>query len=226
MVGAWGFHDHVRDVGQNVNRGLFGGLIVRDPAAACADHQIPLFVHQLAGMSGEHSRALASLGGGTFDHTFATAGAVHYYCAIHGPSMNGTVNVVSGAPALVNVSIKDNLFDPQVISVAPAGTVHWRNDGAHDHIVFSSGGGAANFCLNGRAFIGNTPTIVGETGERLRWYVFNIDSVAAGTTFIRTRCAGRCQHLPAAHPMCMGSVPSSPSSPIRSCRQRCACLAC
>jgi FtsP/CotA-like multicopper oxidase with cupredoxin domain len=175
MVGAWGFHDHVRDVGQNVNRGLFAGLIVRDPAAPCPDHQIPLFVHRLAGVSGETFESKRLSHNGTFDHTFATSGTVHYYCAIHGPSMNGTVNVVSGAPASVNVSIKDNLFDLQVISVAPGGTVHWRNDGNHDHIVFSSGGGATNFCLNGRAFIGNTPTIVGETGERLRWYVFNMD---------------------------------------------------
>jgi FtsP/CotA-like multicopper oxidase with cupredoxin domain len=28
MVGAWPFHDHYRDIGQYVNRGLFGGLIV------------------------------------------------------------------------------------------------------------------------------------------------------------------------------------------------------
>ena len=32
-----------------------------------------------------------------------------------------------------------------------------------------------NFCLNGRAFVGNTPTVVGDTGERLRWYIFNLD---------------------------------------------------
>jgi len=43
-IGAWSFHDHVRNVQQNVNVGLFGGLIVRDPAA-CTDHEVPLFVH-------------------------------------------------------------------------------------------------------------------------------------------------------------------------------------
>jgi plastocyanin len=175
MVGAWGFHDHVRNVAQNVNRGLFGGLIVRDPAAPCSDHQIPIFIHQLVGVSGETFQSARLSTGGTFDHTFATAGTVHYFCAIHGPTMNGTVNVVGGGPGSVNVSIKDNFFDPQVISVAPGGTVHWRNDGGHDHIVFSGGGGASNFCINGRAYVGNTPTIVGETGERLRWFVFNLD---------------------------------------------------
>src|SRR5215472_11052902 len=29
MVGAWPFHDHWRDIGSYVNRGLFGGLIVK-----------------------------------------------------------------------------------------------------------------------------------------------------------------------------------------------------
>ena len=150
MVGAWGFHDHVRNVAHNVGRGLFGGLIVGDPAAPCPDHLIPLFVHQLAGVSGETFESARLSTGGTFNHTFATAGTVHYYCGIHGPTMNGTVNVVAGGPGSVNVSIKDNFFDPQVISIAPGGTVHWRNDGTHDHIVFSGGGGASNFCLNGR----------------------------------------------------------------------------
>jgi len=175
MVGAWGFHDHAHNVAQNVSRGLFGGLIVRDPAALCPEHEIPLFVHQLMGVSGTQIQSPRLAHGDTFDFTFPTAGIVHYYCAIHGPTMNGTVQVVAGAPASQNVSIKDNFFDPQVISIRPGGTVHWRNDGNHDHIVFSAGGGTANFCLNGRTYVGNTPTIVGETGERLRWYVFNLD---------------------------------------------------
>jgi FtsP/CotA-like multicopper oxidase with cupredoxin domain len=175
MVGAWGFHDHVRNVQANVNRGLFGGLIVRDPHAPCPDHQVPLFVHELAGVSGVQFQSARLAHGGTFDFTFTTLGTVHYFCQIHGPTMNGTVNVIGGAPASQNVSIKDNVFDPQVVSIAPGGTVHWTNDGNHDHIVFSGGGGATNFCLNGRAYVGNTPTIEGETGERLRWYVFNMD---------------------------------------------------
>lgn len=175
MVGAWGFHDHAHNVQINVNRGLFGGLIVRDPHAPCPDHQIPLFIHELAGVSGVQFESARLANGGTFDFTFNTPGTVHYYCQIHGPTMNGTVMVTSGAPNSQNVDIKDNLFDPQVISIAPGGTVHWKNSGNHDHIVFSGGGGASNFCLNGRAFIGNTPTIEGNTGEKLRWYVFNMD---------------------------------------------------
>ena len=174
-VGAWGFHDHAHNVQLNVNRGLFGGLIVRDPNAPCADHEVPIFVHQMAGVSGVQFESKRLSNSDTFDFTFTTPGVVQYYCQIHGPTMNGTINVVSGAPASQNVSIKDNFFDPQVVSIAPGGTVHWKNVGTHDHIVFSGGGGAANYCLNGRAYVGNTPTIEGHTGEKLRWYVFNLD---------------------------------------------------
>ena len=38
---------HVRNVQRNVNRGLLGGLVVRDPSAPCADYEIPIFVHQM-----------------------------------------------------------------------------------------------------------------------------------------------------------------------------------
>ena len=30
-------------------------------------------------------------------------------------------------------------------------------------------------CLNGRTFVGNTPTLVSDSGKRIRWYVFNLD---------------------------------------------------
>lgn len=31
-------------------------------------------------------------------------------------------------------------------------------------------------CINGRAFVGNSPTIVGRSGQRIRWSVFNLDT--------------------------------------------------
>jgi len=30
-VGTWSFHDHCRNIGVNVNRGLFGGVVVALP---------------------------------------------------------------------------------------------------------------------------------------------------------------------------------------------------
>lgn len=175
MVGAWGFHDHAHDVARNINLGLFGGLIVRNPAAHCADHEVPVFIHQFAGSSGVAFQSKPLAHGDSFNFVFADAKIVHYYCAIHGPTMNGTVQVTAGAPVSANVSVQDNKFVPSLIQVRPGGSIHWQNDGNHEHIVFSAGGGAPNFCLNGRAFVGNTPTVAGDTGERLRWYIFNLD---------------------------------------------------
>ena len=62
----------------NVNRGLFGALIVRDPASPRPDHEIPLFVHQLQGLRRPRPsrvrrwRTTAC----TYVHTFPTAGTV------------------------------------------------------------------------------------------------------------------------------------------------------
>lgn len=40
-----------------------------------------------------------------------------------------------------------------------------------------------SLCLNGRSFVGNTPTIVGRAGQRIRWYVFNLDISTNGHNF-------------------------------------------
>src|SRR6266516_378314 len=48
-VGVWAFHDHHQMVQRWANRGLFGALIVRSPSASPVNHEIPLFVHELAG---------------------------------------------------------------------------------------------------------------------------------------------------------------------------------
>ncbi|MGB8379717.1 MAG: hypothetical protein WCG47_00485, partial [Dermatophilaceae bacterium] len=31
------------------------------------------------------------------------------------------------------------------------------------------------FAINGRAFVGNTPTVLAQAGQRIRWYVFDLD---------------------------------------------------
>ncbi|HXU37452.1 MAG TPA: LodA/GoxA family CTQ-dependent oxidase [Blastocatellia bacterium] len=176
-IGAWAFHDHVRQVQGNVNRGLFGGLIVRDPAAECADHEIPLFVHLMeGGGTGCQFQSPTLTGGQVFSFVFSTQpGICNYFCRIHGTTMSGQVRVIAGGPAAAAVEIHDNFFLPAVVDIGPGGTVTWTHKGESAHIVFAGGGGASTFCLNGRAYVGNTPTIVADAGERLRWYVFNLD---------------------------------------------------
>jgi FtsP/CotA-like multicopper oxidase with cupredoxin domain len=177
MIGPWLFYDHVRGIARNINRGLFGGLIVRDPSAPRADHEIPMFLHQMAGTGAATSFESATLStGGAFSFAFpATPGSVPYHCAIHGPAMAGQVQIVSGGPANANVSIGDNFSSPAVTTIGPGGAVKWTNAGTNDHIVFAPGGGASQYCLNGRTYVGNTPTIDAKPGERLRWYLFSAD---------------------------------------------------
>jgi hypothetical protein len=40
-----------------------------------------------------------------------------------------------------------------------------------------------SLCINGRSFVGNTPTIVGRAGQPIRWYVFNLDVATNGHNF-------------------------------------------
>jgi FtsP/CotA-like multicopper oxidase with cupredoxin domain len=183
-IGAWVFHDHVHHVQQNINRGLFGGLVVRDPSAPCVDHEIPLFIHQMVGVSKSSQFESPILSrGDTYIHTFGMSPeSCNYYCRIHGPSMAGKIEVVPGGPSdpnnPVEVEMKDNKFAPQTVTVGPGGKVRWINnerEANHNHIVFATGGGVPTFCLNGRAYVGNTPTILADSGQRLRWYLFNMD---------------------------------------------------
>ena len=179
MIGAWPFHDHVRDVQGNINRGLFGGLIVRDPRAARVDHEVPLFIHAMAQAGGlERFESPMLSNGDQFDHLFANAGEIDdYICRIHGASMAGRVRVVAGVPAATPqvILIKDNSFDPPDVTITAGTTVRWKHVGANQHIVFAGGGGKQTFCLNGRAYVGNTPIIEGRAGETIRWYLFNLD---------------------------------------------------
>ena len=114
--------------------------------------------------------------GGVYSHTFATAANVPYHCKIHGTSMAGNVVVDPAAPAgNRSVAIGDNFFNPVTVTVRPGNTVTWTNNGNFDHIVFAPGGGVPSFCLNGRTYVGNTPTIEVAPGDRLRWYLANLD---------------------------------------------------
>jgi len=177
-IGAWPFHDHVRHVQANVDRGLFGAIIVRDPAAPRVDHEVPLFFHAMAQAGGScrfESPTLST--NDTFEFTFPDADEVcDYICRIHGASMSGRVRVTGGTPtAQVDVRIEDNRFVPPDITITAGTKVVWTNFGANQHIVFAGGGGRPTFCFNGRAFVGNTPTIVGASGDTIRWYLFNLD---------------------------------------------------
>jgi plastocyanin len=263
-VGAWPFHDHHRNIGANVNRGLFGGLVVlpeheherlprfplppgfeerireliedlqpRQPhddkphTAARAggtdamgpmpmpapgpaprpgavpaelvpylatldelahapqplpprEHllHVPLFLHQMSGFRGTPVFESGPLNaGGSYTSPLLTvAGTYNYICGIHGASMAGSVTVQPGGPSTNAVTIVDFAFNPPNVVVGIGGQVTWTNAGPSQHSVVERGGdNLPSFCLNGRSFVGNTPTIVAHAGQRIRWYVFNLD---------------------------------------------------
>ena len=142
-----------------------------------------MFVHQMvgSGISCQFlSPTLMPADGDFFEFTFgAEPGICRYHCQIHGTMMSGHVGGRPGGRPMQSRRLRaEQHVHPAGRDVAPGGTVKWTNnetEAGHDHIVFADGGGAATYCLNGRAFVGNTPTIVGDAGERLRWYLFNLD---------------------------------------------------
>jgi len=139
---------------------------------------VPLFFHQMSGFRGTPVFQSAPLNPGvSFASPVFTVGATyHYICGIHGASMSGSVTVQPGGPSTVNVAIVDFAFNPANVTVGIGGQVTWTNNGPSQHSVVEAGGdNLPSYCFNGRCFVGNTPTIVAHAGQRICWYVFNLD---------------------------------------------------
>jgi plastocyanin len=283
MVGAWPFHDHSRHIGESVNRGLFGGIVVlpadghephgvelpplvcdyverccrehpdddpkpphhehhghgdhehshdADAARAGGGHEhpgsghggghghgrglgpnvrdfehrgvlnfleewaqldyahphpqadetlhVPLFFHVMSRGRGTpaFNSGMFSPAAAPFEVTFGPEATYSYHCEIH-QQMQGQVVVAAGEQQEATVAIVDTdmlnmRFDPTEVKVRPGGLVRWT-PGTITHTVTEDGAGIPSTCFNGRAFIGNSPTIVAESGQRIRWYVFNLD---------------------------------------------------
>ncbi len=154
-------------------------LVRPRPRPPSTDH-VPLFLHHMA--SGE-SKPLFDSGDiaelvGSWAHQFDEEGMFEYFCSYH-PTMTGTVHVQNGQPMNVAVNVTDGPpmdFGPKTIMVGKGGTVTWYNQSMMHHTVTSKDGASMpTHCLNGRGFVGNSPTIVARSGQRIRWYVFNLD---------------------------------------------------
>jgi len=116
---------------------------------------------------------------GAFETSLGAEGVFDYHCNIH-PSMRGRVTVAAGQPMLTTITIDDSnpmdmKFSPSAATVGVGGTIHWSNGASNVHTVTDDAAGMPSFCFNGRSFLGNTPTILAEAGQKIRWYVFNLD---------------------------------------------------
>lgn len=176
-IGAWPFHDHHMHIEEVVKRGLFGGIVVRDPHCEKADLEVPIFFHRLTAKVGNALFDSGSLNAGDlFTFTFNQEGTFEYYCRFH--PMQGRVRVTATGLLTATINILDTppRFEPDDITVGVGAVVTWNHVGNQPHTVTErSGAGLESFAINGRTFVGNTPTIVAEYGARVRWYVFNLD---------------------------------------------------
>lgn len=177
-VGCWPFHDHLMHIEEAVDRGLFGGIVVRHPAGPKPDLEVPFFLHRMVSSGGEPVFESGIMNpGDVFSHIFTEAGTFDYVCRLH--PMLGTVRVNPVGPATANVTIVDAPtagFTPDDVTVGVGGTVTWIHGGTTPHTVSDAQNAPMEtMAINGRAFVGNTPIVLAETGKRIRWYVFNLD---------------------------------------------------
>ncbi len=144
------------------------------------DHtlHVPLFFHVMSGVRGTPVFQSAPLDAGAtyLSPVFSLPATYNYICGSHGPSMSGSITVQAGGPSNVTITIGDFFFAPANVTVGIGGQVTWINNGPSQHSIVEQGGAnLPSYCFNGRCFIGNTPTIVAHAGQRIRWYVFNLD---------------------------------------------------
>src|SRR5439155_15003754 len=141
---------------------------------------VPLFFHVLSRRGGAPAFTSGPFSPASlpFEVTFGVEGTSTYHCEIH-QEMQGTVTVAVGEAQEVTVAIDDSdpmnmKFNPVEARIRPGGKVRWT-PGTQLHIITEDAGGIPSPCFNGRTFVGNTPTIVARAGQKIRWYVFNLD---------------------------------------------------
>lgn len=168
---------HYRNFLENLNEIVIGDLV--RPTLDEKIHHVPVFFHVMDSDEGSAAFDSGELIDhiGVFEHLFDEEKINSYFCRLH-PEMTGSVNVVPGAPLTATVNIVDVPemgFAPPVIDVGVGGTVRWENHSDLHHTVTEDGAVMPSHSINGRAFVGNSPTIEVDTGDMIRWYVFNLD---------------------------------------------------
>ncbi|MFN0195058.1 MAG: galactose oxidase-like domain-containing protein [Aestuariivirga sp.] len=141
---------------------------------------VPLFFHMMSRTSGvpAFNSGPFSPASPVFEVTLGVEGTYTYHCEIH-QQMQGKIVVAVGEQleatvAIVDLNPIDMRFDPPEVRIRPGGKVRFT-PGTVLHTVTEDGAGIPTFCFNGRSFVGNSPTVVARAGQKIRWYVFNLD---------------------------------------------------
>jgi plastocyanin len=154
--------------------------IVKLPGRFQKRLHVPLFFHVMKSPTQQPKFDAGDIEelGGEKTLVFAEEGTFDYFCQYH-PAMTGKVKVEAGGPATATVNILPGpppAFSPSEITVGIGGSVTWVNQTQEHHTATSKDGASlATHCFNGRGFTGNSPTVVGWAGQKIRWYVFNLD---------------------------------------------------
>src|SRR5437764_788902 len=148
MIGAWPFHDQSRHIGGSINRALIGGITVLPKH--CGQPRPMGLPPMVADCLQRQSGALSQ----RQPRRAAQARGVH-----------------EAAVAIIDTDPMNMRFSPAEVHVQPGGKVHWTAGTVQTHTITEDGAGLPSYCFNGRSFVGNTPTILAHSGQKIRWYV-------------------------------------------------------
>ncbi|MCM3903659.1 MAG: DUF1929 domain-containing protein [Pyrinomonadaceae bacterium] len=209
MIGAWPFHDHYRDMGKSINRGLFGGIVVLPAGEHVPRFRLtpPLEEVIRVGLSPEQLAGPRE----RFGHGPGLAPIALV------PALAGLEEDVRAPFLQPIIKPTDTLHVPLFIHVMRGKLHKHEHEDDHDegpgdgpridrgefvvvpdlrvavrNLAAAAGLAALgdlvavrgeeqdkesspSLCYNGRSFVGNSPTIVGTAGQKIRWYVFNLD---------------------------------------------------
>lgn len=155
MYGAWPFHDHYREITKYVNRGLFGGVIVM-PGNEC--EALPRF---------ELAVGLKDLLHGELARVPAGAG-------IRARKADDIPEALVAHLAIIDEAVRAPHLHPVPDPTKPLYVPLFFHVMSEERDNDRKGR-LPSLCFNGRSFVGNTPTILAVAGQKIRWYIFNLD---------------------------------------------------
>lgn len=100
---------------------------------------------------------------------------INYHCNRHSiMRASFTVNEQLGEESKTVIITRGN-FNPNSFFIKPGKIITWVNNDSDIHTVTQDTESMPSWCINGRTFVGNTPTISATENQEIRFYVCNLD---------------------------------------------------